>query len=123
MISILTRLCYLTVDSRNYDSAAGIRKTYQYIHTIDITSLNFYFGVKVGIQIWYRSKQHFAITDIVITRKHCILIFFSWTIRIKLMFFYCSLVETDSKQQVYYIDTKEKVSEMVQREYSRIQTI
>jgi hypothetical protein len=44
---------------------------YQYIQTIDITSLNYYCGVMVGIQIWYRNKQYFAITDTVITRDHC----------------------------------------------------
>ena len=61
----------ITVDSRYYDTA-GIRKMYQYIQTIDITSLNFHCLGIVGIQIWCRNKQYFAITDIVITRDHCI---------------------------------------------------
>jgi len=39
-----------TVDSRYYDTD-GIRKMYQYIQTIDITSLNFYCLGMVGIQI------------------------------------------------------------------------
>ena len=60
-----------TVDSHYYD-AAGIREMYQYIQTIDITSLNFYCLGMVGIQIWYRNKQYFVITDIVITRVYCI---------------------------------------------------
>jgi hypothetical protein len=60
-----------TVDSRYYDTD-GIRKMYQYNQTIDITSLNFYCLGMVGIQIWYRNKQYFVITDIVIMRVYCI---------------------------------------------------
>ena len=50
---------------------------YQYIQTIDMTSLNLYYGVMVEMQIWYRNKQYFAITDIIITRDHCILSHYS----------------------------------------------
>jgi hypothetical protein len=45
---------------------------YQYNQTIDITSLNFYCLALVGIQIWYRNKQYFVITDIMITTVYCI---------------------------------------------------
>jgi hypothetical protein len=55
-----------TVDSRYYDTA-GIREMYQYIQAIDITSKNLYCLVIVRIQILYRDKQYFAITDNVIT--------------------------------------------------------
>jgi hypothetical protein len=61
----------LTVDSRYYDTD-GIRKMYQYNQTIDITSLNFYCLGMIGIQAWYRNKQYFVITYIVITRVYCI---------------------------------------------------
>jgi hypothetical protein len=60
----------ITVDSRYYDTV-GIRKMYQYIHSIDITSVNLYYLVMLGTQLWYRNKQHFDITDIVISREHC----------------------------------------------------
>ena len=57
-----------TVHSRYYDTA-GIRELYQYIQTIDTTSIIFLNClVRVRIQIVYRNKQYFAITDIVITR-------------------------------------------------------
>ena len=59
-----------TVDSRYYDTD-GIRKMYQYNQTIDITSLNFYCLGMVGIQIWYRNKQYFVISEIVIGRLYC----------------------------------------------------
>jgi hypothetical protein len=49
-----------------YYDTDGIWKIYQYNQTIDITSLNFYCLGKIGIQIWYRNKQYFVITDIVI---------------------------------------------------------
>ena len=42
-----------TVDSGYYDTA-GIREMYQYIQTIDITSINLYGLVRVRIQILYR---------------------------------------------------------------------
>ena len=58
-----------TVDSRYYDTA-GIWKMYQYIQTIDITSLNLYCLVMVGIQIWYRNTQYSHRIDIVITRDY-----------------------------------------------------
>jgi hypothetical protein len=61
----------ITVDSRYYDTD-GIRKMYRYNQTIDITSLNFYCFGLVGKQIWFRNKQYFVITDIVITRVYCI---------------------------------------------------
>ena len=54
-----------TVDSRCYDTD-GIRKMYRYNQTIDINSLNFYHLGMVGIQIWYRNKQYFVITEIII---------------------------------------------------------
>ena len=57
-----------TVDSRYYDMD-GIRKMYN--QTINITSLNFYCLGTVGIQIWYRYKQYFVITGIIITRVYC----------------------------------------------------
>jgi hypothetical protein len=66
--------CYIqhyTVDSGYYDTD-GIRKMYQYNQTIDITSLNFYCFGMVEIQIWYRNKQYFVITVIIITRVYCI---------------------------------------------------
>ena len=73
------RISFLfTVDSRYYDTD-GIRKMYQYNQTIDITSLNFYCLGMVGIQIWYRNKQYFVITDIVITRVYCNCFFKEWT--------------------------------------------
>jgi len=43
----------------------------QYNQTIDITSLNFYRLGMVGIQILYRNKQYFVITEIVLTRVYC----------------------------------------------------
>jgi hypothetical protein len=61
-----------TVDSRYYNTV-GIRKMYQYIQTINITSINFYNLVMFGRQIWYRSNKHFDITDIITSREHCIL--------------------------------------------------
>jgi hypothetical protein len=63
-----------TVDSRYYDTDR-IRKMYQYNQTIDITNLNSYCLGMVGIQIWYRNKQYFVITDIVVTRVYCICTF------------------------------------------------
>ena len=42
-----------------------------YNQTIDINSLNFYCLEMVGIQIWYRNKHYFVITEIVITRVYC----------------------------------------------------
>jgi hypothetical protein len=62
--------CSNTVDSRYYDTV-GIRKMYQYIQTINITSINLYNLVLFGRQIWYRNEKHFDITDIVISRDHC----------------------------------------------------
>jgi hypothetical protein len=55
-----------TIDSRYYDTD-GIRKMYQYNQTIGITSLNFYCLGMAGIQIWYRKKQYFVVTGIIIT--------------------------------------------------------
>ena len=46
---------------------------YQYIHTIDITSINVYWLVRVRIQILYRNKQYLTITYIVIARQLCII--------------------------------------------------
>ena len=66
------KILTITEDSGYYNTD-GIRKMYQYNQTIDITSLNFYCLGMVGIQIWYRNKQYFVITDIVITRVYCIL--------------------------------------------------
>jgi hypothetical protein len=62
-----------TVDSLHYDTV-GIRKMYQYIQTINITSINLYNLLMFGRQIWYRNKKHFDITDIVISREHCIVL-------------------------------------------------
>ena len=59
-----------TVVSRYFDTA-GIRKQYHYIQTIEISSINFYCFVMVGILIWYHSKQHFELSDIVIMRDYC----------------------------------------------------
>jgi hypothetical protein len=59
-----------TVDSRYYDTD-GIRKMYQYNHTIEITSLKFCCLGMVGIQIWYRNKQYFIIKEIVMSRVYC----------------------------------------------------
>ena len=58
-----------TVVSRYYDTA-GVRKKYHYIQTIEISSINFYCFVIVGILIWYRNKQHFELLDMV-TRDYC----------------------------------------------------
>jgi hypothetical protein len=60
----------IDIYSRYYDTV-GIRKMYQYIQTINITSIYLYHLVMFGRQIWYRNKQHFDITDIVISREHC----------------------------------------------------
>ena len=49
---------------------SGISIIYHYIQTIYITSLNLLCVVMVSKQIWYRNKQYFGITDIVITRDH-----------------------------------------------------
>jgi hypothetical protein len=59
-----------TVDSRYYDTD-GIREMYQYNQTIDINNLNFYCLGMVRIQIWYRNKQYFVVTDIARTRVYC----------------------------------------------------
>jgi hypothetical protein len=64
-----------TVDSRYYDTD-GIRKIYHYNQTIDISSLNFYCLGMVGVQLSYRNKQYFVITEIVITRVFCILCYY-----------------------------------------------
>ena len=59
-----------TLVSLYYDTA-GKRKKYHYIQTIEISSINFYCFVIVGILIWYHNKQHFELSDIVITRDYC----------------------------------------------------
>ena len=41
------------------------------IQTIEISSINFCCFVVVGILIWYHNKQHFELSDIVITRDYC----------------------------------------------------
>jgi hypothetical protein len=76
----------VTVDSRYYD-IDGIRKMYQYIQTINKTSINFYDLVMFGRQIWYRNKKHFDITDIVISREHCITLW-PWKL-IREVFYIC----------------------------------
>ena len=60
-----------TVVSRYYD-IGGIRKKYHNIQTIELSSTNFLCFVVVGILIWYRNKQHFELSDIVIRRDYCI---------------------------------------------------
>jgi hypothetical protein len=70
-----------TVDSHYYDTD-GIRKMYQYNQTIDIASLNFYCLGMVGIQIWYRNKQYFVITEIVITRVYCTLLWINQSVHL-----------------------------------------
>ena len=65
------RLLHNTVDSRYYDTA-GIRKKYQYIQTINISSAIFNCLQVTGILKRYHNKQYFDISDIVITRVHCI---------------------------------------------------
>ena len=67
----LIRIPECTVDSRYYDTA-GIRKIYQYIQTIDISSTKFNCLLVIGILKRYHNKQYFDISDIVITRDHCI---------------------------------------------------
>ena len=62
-----------TVVSHYYDTAR-IRKKYHIIQIIEISSINFKCFVVVGILIWYHNKQHFELSDIVITRDHCIFI-------------------------------------------------
>jgi hypothetical protein len=61
---------------------------YQYNQTINITSLNFYCLGMVGIQIWYRNKQYIVITDIVITRYHCIYMYIYVWVILDLSIFY-----------------------------------
>ena len=60
----MQQLIQYTVDSCYYDTA-GINEMYQYIQTIDKTSVNLYCLVRVRIQIIYRKKQYFAVTDII----------------------------------------------------------
>jgi hypothetical protein len=62
-----------------YRNTDRIRKIYQYNKTIDITNLNFYCLGMVGIEIWYRNKRYFVITDILITRVYCIYSLFHHT--------------------------------------------
>ena len=59
-----------TVVSRYYDTA-GRRKKYHNIQTIELSSINFLRFAVVGILIWYHNKQHFKLSDIVITRDYC----------------------------------------------------
>ena len=42
------------------------------IQTVEISSINLYYFVIVEILIWYHNKQHFELSDIVITRDYCI---------------------------------------------------
>ena len=61
------------------------KKKVQYIQTIEISSINFYCFVIVGILIWYHNKQNFGVSDIVITRDYCttLAMFFSTTFSAK----------------------------------------
>ena len=63
-----------TVDSR-YCNTAGIRKKYEYIQTIDISSTTFNCLLVTGILKRYLNKQYFDISDILITRGYCTIIF------------------------------------------------
>ena len=59
-----------TVDSHYYDTA-GTRKQYPYIQTIDISRAKLNCLLVIGILKWYLNKQYFDISDILITRVHC----------------------------------------------------
>ena len=48
---------------------------YHNIQTIEISSINFQYFIVVGILIWYHNKQHFELSDVVITRDYCIKLF------------------------------------------------
>ena len=61
-----------TVDSRYYDTV-GMRKNHQNIQTIDIIIPHkIQLLASDGILKMYHDKQYFDISDIVITRDHCV---------------------------------------------------
>ena len=42
-----------------------------YSQSIEILSINFSCFAIIGILTWYHNKQHFELSDIIITRDHC----------------------------------------------------
>ena len=69
LILMVHRTSENTVVSRYYDTT-GIRKKCHYIHTVEISSINFYCFILVRILIWYHSKQHFELSDIMLMRDY-----------------------------------------------------
>ena len=80
MLKTLVPILITTVVSCYYDTG-GIRKKYHNIETIERFSINFQCFVIVWILIWYHNKQHFALSDIVITRDCCNYMFIKATKR------------------------------------------